>query len=166
MQASEGEQGALSATIRYLKTRKGMTMAGEIVLCLLAIICKAASEGCFIGFPIVEMVLATFMLIIFSWGLDKKFYEVHWLWSDFFRAMIASPLLLITSMVCFAHTYGNSTAIMAEIFALGAGVLFGYDALLGFSIVKGRKIANTDQTTSGQNGVGAQQNGVGEIIIA
>ena len=38
--------------------------------------------------------------------------------------------------------------------------------LLGFSIVKDRKIANTDQTTSGQNGVGAQQNGVGEIIIA
>ena len=37
--------------------------------------------------------------------------------------------------------------------------------LLGFSIVKDRKIANADQTTSGQNGVGAQQNGVGTIII-
>ena len=56
-------------------------------------------------------------------------------------------------------------SFFSQIFALGAGVLFGYDALLGFSILKDRKITSTDQTTSGQNGVGAQQNGVGTIII-
>ena len=46
-------------------------------------------------------------------------------------------------------------SFFSQILALGAGVLFGYDALLGFSILKDRKITSTDQTTSGQNGVGA-----------
>ncbi|KAL2103463.1 hypothetical protein ACEWY4_000331 [Coilia grayii] len=132
MDAPEMAQGK-----EYLMTQKGMAMTGEVVLCLLALICKAATSGCFILVPIVEMTLGLFMLIVFSMGLDKKFLEVHWLWSDFFRTLTACPVILITSIVCLIHW--DSAAVLFEIFAIFAGVLFGYDAWLVFTTLKDKR---------------------------
>ncbi|XP_063063676.1 proteolipid protein 2-like [Engraulis encrasicolus] len=129
----------------YLMTRKGMVMAGEIVICLIALICKVATTGCYIGVPICEMVLAIFYLVLFATGMDKNFGGVHWPWSDFLRSLTACPFVLITAMVCLIHSHGAS--VLAEILIIPAGVLFGYDAWLVFTTIRPR---NNSEQNGGQ----------------
>ncbi|XP_063079298.1 proteolipid protein 2-like [Engraulis encrasicolus] len=132
---------------RYLMTRKGMVMAGEIVICLIVLICKVATSGCYIGVPICEMVLAIFFLVLFATGMDRNFGGVHWLWSDFFRSLTACPVVLSSVIVCLMNVL--SAAVLAEILIIPAGFLFGFDAWIVFTTIKNRR-------NPGQNG--------GEII--
>ncbi|KAG5282098.1 hypothetical protein AALO_G00052190 [Alosa alosa] len=145
---------SVDVTINYLKTRKGMTMAGEIALCLFSIIGKTVpvNLGCYIIVPIAEMVLGIFMLIVFTMGLEKTSFEVHWLFCDLLRVVTGSVLLLITSIRCFIILIASSVMmlLMGEVFALCAGCLFGYDAFLVYSTIKNKNTSTTGQDPSDQ----------------
>ncbi|XP_031422044.1 proteolipid protein 2-like [Clupea harengus] len=146
-------EGRVDMSINYLKTRKGMTMAGEIVLCLFSIVGKTVpvNVGCYIIVPLAEIVLGIFMLIIFTRGLEKTSFEVHWLFCDLLRAVTGSVILLMTSANCFIHLIAKSAALITgEVFGLCAGCLFGYDVFLVYSMIKSKNMSTTDEVPPGQ----------------
>ncbi|KAL2103462.1 hypothetical protein ACEWY4_000330 [Coilia grayii] len=129
----------------YLSTRKGLTMAGEILLCLCSIIGKTVpiNVGCNLNVPIVHLVFSTAMLSVFTKGLDKTSFEVHWLFCDLIRVVTGSVMLLITSTQCFIVIAGAAPSVLAgEVFGLLAGGLFVYDAFLVFSMIKSKHVNN------------------------
>ncbi|KAF4070509.1 hypothetical protein AMELA_G00286250 [Ameiurus melas] len=132
----------------YVRTRKGTILAVEILLCLIIIICYAASSyGGYSAVAICEMVFAIVFFGIFMMGMDKQFLLVNWLWSDLFRAGIGALLFIITSLICVIGGAGDGARIAGGVFGLIAGILFGYDTYTIFEEVKstrGQSAVSTD----------------------
>ncbi|XP_077078844.1 proteolipid protein 2, partial [Siphateles boraxobius] len=97
-----------------------------IRLCLIVIICKAVSLGCYLWSPIIELVWAIIIFIVYGMDLEIQLFP----WTDFFRAITGSLILFITSLVCISWAWDISGE---AIFGLMAAAVLGYDA---FSIIK------------------------------
>ncbi|KAK1151380.1 proteolipid protein 2-like [Acipenser oxyrinchus oxyrinchus] len=123
----------------YLTTRKGMTMVAEILLCLVILICFAASHyGGYLVLAICELVFAVVFLVVFALRLDQQFKVVSWVWSDFLRALVGAVLFLITSLISVIG--GGDRARIA-----GGVILFSYDSYLGCLSIKSSKAAATGE---------------------
>lgn len=112
----------------YVKTPKGLILAGEIILSFIIIICYAASYyGGYSAVAICEMIFAMIFFGVFMMELDKQFQMISWIWSDFFRAAIGAGLYIITSLICVIGGAGDGARIAGGVFGLIAGLLFAYD---------------------------------------
>ncbi|XP_063063673.1 proteolipid protein 2-like [Engraulis encrasicolus] len=130
---------SMTTATNYLQTRKGMVMAGEMLLCMLSIIGKTVpvNVSCNIHVPIAQIVFGTLMLSGFAKGLDKTSFQAHWLFCDLIRVVNGSVMLLVTSGQCFVAIASTVPSLLAgEILGLCAGGLFAYDTFLVFSMIK------------------------------
>ncbi|XP_067268790.1 proteolipid protein 2 [Pseudorasbora parva] len=122
--AKEDSQPVLATETKFIQSPKGMILALEIGLCLIMIICKATSFGCYLWCPIIELVWAVIIFVIYSMKLQIQFFP----WTDFFRAITASLTLFITSILCICWAISLSFGEVAgSIFGLMAAGVFGYD---------------------------------------
>ncbi|XP_041860971.1 proteolipid protein 2b [Melanotaenia boesemani] len=132
----------------YAKTPKGFILAAEIILSLIVLICYAASYyGGYSAVAIVQMVFAIVFFVIYMMELDKQFRVVHWVWSDFFRAVIGAALYIITSLICVIGGAGDGARIAGGVFGLIAGLLFAYDTYTTYLQLKSSRqetAASTD----------------------
>ncbi|XP_077002586.1 proteolipid protein 2 isoform X2 [Tamandua tetradactyla] len=134
--------GCWAACTNFSRTRKGILLFAEIILCLVILICYSASysyQG-YSSLSVVEMILAAIFFIIYMCDLHTKIQFINWPWSDFFRSLIATILYLITSIVVLVHK-GNYSKITAGILGLIATALFGYDAFVTFPLRQQRHTA-------------------------
>ncbi|XP_028849998.1 proteolipid protein 2b [Denticeps clupeoides] len=124
----------------YVRTRKGTILSAEILLCFLNIICIAASSyGGYSTVPIIEMIFAIIILVVFMMELDKQFLVINWIWTDFFRAAVGAGLFLITSLIAVIRGSGDGALIAGGVFGLLAGVLFAYDTYTIFLQIKSNR---------------------------
>uniref|UniRef100_A0A6I8NCV1 Proteolipid protein 2 n=1 Tax=Ornithorhynchus anatinus TaxID=9258 RepID=A0A6I8NCV1_ORNAN len=89
-----------AACTGYTQTRKGLILIAEMILCVVILICYGASYT--VGYstlPIVELVMAVVLFIIFMCNFHHQLNFINWFWTDFFRAAIASLLFFITSLI-------------------------------------------------------------------
>ncbi|XP_033862887.3 proteolipid protein 2-like [Acipenser ruthenus] len=141
-----GESSGLEKFQSYVTTRKGMILAAEILLCLVILICYAASlYGGYVVVAICELVFAVVLLVVFALRLDQQFKVVSWVWSDFLRALIGALLFLITSLLSLIGG-GDGARIAGGVFGLLATVLFSYDSYLSLLSIKSSKAAATETT--------------------
>ncbi|KAL1020982.1 hypothetical protein UPYG_G00007230 [Umbra pygmaea] len=121
----------------YVKTRKGTILAAEILFSFIILICYAASfYGGYSAVAIVQMVFSGIFFVVFMMQLDKSILVVNWDWSDFIRAAIGAALYLITSLICVIGGTGDGARVAGGVFGLLAGILYAYDAYLGFMVIK------------------------------
>lgn len=126
--ATSSETSFVEKFKNYVTTRKGVILIAEMVLCLLVIICHAASiYVAYSTVAIVEMILSFLFFSIFMLELEKKFLSVSWIWSDFFRAITGAAVLTIVSLVNLIKWRGDGAWTAGGVFGLIAGVLFAYD---------------------------------------
>ncbi|XP_048065457.1 proteolipid protein 2 [Megalobrama amblycephala] len=114
---------------KFIWSPKGMILALEIALCFITIICKATSLRCYLWCPIVDLVWAIIIFIIYGMELQIRALP----WTDFFRAITGSLTLLITSILCISWAFPSSGEVAGSIFGLLAAAVFGYDT---FGIMK------------------------------
>ncbi|KAM4697065.1 proteolipid protein 2 [Rhinophrynus dorsalis] len=134
----------------FIRTRKGLVILVEIVLCIVILVCYGASNvRGYVTVPVVELVLCIVYLIIFAGQFDKQITFIHWGWSDFLRCVIAGVLFIIISLVTLIRG-GDGAAIAAGVFGLLVGILFGYDAYI--TLPKLRK-AHTAAATESPDGI-------------
>uniref|UniRef100_A0A8D2DI07 Proteolipid protein 2 n=1 Tax=Sciurus vulgaris TaxID=55149 RepID=A0A8D2DI07_SCIVU len=100
--------GCWAACTSYSRTRKGILLFAEIILCLVILICFSASTSWFSSLSVIEMILAAVYFVIYMCGLHTKASFINWPWSDFFRTLIASILYLITSIFVLVEGRSNS----------------------------------------------------------
>ncbi|XP_066566190.1 proteolipid protein 2b [Amia ocellicauda] len=136
----------------YIRTRKGALLAAEIGICLVVLICYAASSyGGYSAVAICEMIFAIIFFVIFMMEFDKQFAAISWPWSDFFRAIIGAGLFLITSLISVIGG-GDGARIAGGVFGLIAGILFAYDSYLGYLAIKASKQHHATATSDPESG--------------
>ncbi|XP_061591242.1 proteolipid protein 2-like [Cololabis saira] len=112
----------------YLKTRKGLILAAEIIISFIIFICYAASWfGGYIAGSISEMIFALVIFVVFMMQWDKEFLAVNWLWTDFLRAFIGAWVYMITSLIVISRRHMDHAGVAGGVFGLIAGFLFAYD---------------------------------------
>ncbi|KAM4665075.1 proteolipid protein 2 [Discoglossus pictus] len=134
----------------YLRTRKGLVLATEILLCVVILICYGASRvPGYLTVAVTELIFSILFFALFATKYDLVINFIHWGWSDFLRAAIGCILFLITSLIALIRG-GDGAAIAGAVFGLIAGIVFGYDAFL--TIPKLRK-SHAPAATESPDGV-------------
>ncbi|XP_020832145.1 proteolipid protein 2 isoform X1 [Phascolarctos cinereus] len=119
------------------------------VLCLLIIICYSASGVVgYLTLPVLEMVLAGFLFVIFMLNKHHQLQFINWPWSDFFRALIASVLFFIASLITIIKNV-DAQSMVGGVLGLVATILFAYDA---YSTFQGQRSHHTPAATESPDG--------------
>ncbi|KAI2599428.1 proteolipid protein 2 [Homo sapiens] len=113
--------GCWAACTNFSRTRKGILLFAEIILCLVILICFSASTPGYSSLSVIEMILAAIFFVVYMCDLHTKIPFINWPWSDFFRTLIAAILYLITSIVVLVER-GNHSKIVAGVKAMGAAL--------------------------------------------
>ncbi|KAM9577990.1 proteolipid protein 2 isoform 2-T2 [Trichechus inunguis] len=135
--------GCWIACTNFLRSRKGILLFAEIILCLVIMICFStgpSSEAYYSSLPVFEMIMAAVFFVIYMCDLHTKIPFINWPWSDFFRALIAAILFLIISIVVLASP-GKASKVIAGVLGLVSTCLFGYDAYITFPFRQQRHTA-------------------------
>lgn len=140
--------GCWLACTSFWRTRKGILLFAEIVLCLVILICFSASTSAYSSLSVIEMIFAAVLFVIYMCDLHAKISFINWPWTDFFRSLVAAILYLITSIVVLVDGSGN-TKIVAGVLGLLATILFGYDAYFTFPLRQQRHTAAPTDPTDG-----------------
>ncbi|XP_051632688.1 proteolipid protein 2-like [Manacus candei] len=135
-----GSQNCPGSCLAFSRTRKGLVLIAEIILCLLTLICFGASRSGYAGLAAVEMVFAA--LVLLAWGCRLP-PRLPWGWTDFTRCVIGAVLFLITSLIVIVDHRGGA-AIAGGVFGLLAGILLGYDAYITLPTRQGHSAAPTE----------------------
>ncbi|ERE64229.1 proteolipid protein 2 [Cricetulus griseus] len=106
--------GCWLACTGFLRTKKGLFLCAEIILCLVVLICFSASTSAYSSLSVIEMIFAAVLFVFYMCDLHSKISFINWPWTDFFRAFIAAILYLITSIVVLVDGKGS--------FKIAAGV--------------------------------------------
>ncbi|XP_038604114.1 proteolipid protein 2 [Tachyglossus aculeatus] len=139
-----------AACTGYTRTRKGMILIVEMILCVVILICYGASSTAgYSALAVCELVMAIVFFVIFMCNFHHQLNFINWAWTDFFRAAIAALLFLITSLIVMIRN-GHGMSIAAGVFGFLAAVLFAYDAYTVFpSLYKRHAAAPTESPDGG-----------------
>ncbi|XP_073496018.1 proteolipid protein 2 [Phyllobates terribilis] len=133
---AEQSPSCLSLVTAYARTRKGAILAAEIAICLIVLICYAASNTPgYLGVAITELIFSVIFFFLFAARYDQQIAFIHWGWTDFLRAAIGGGLFIILSLVCLIRG-GDGPGIAGSVFGLLAGILFAYDAFITFPTLR------------------------------
>lgn len=116
----------------YIRTKKGIVLATEIICCLIVLICYAASHSPgYLGIAITELIFSTIFFFLFAFHYDQQIGFIHWGWTDFIRAAVGGALFIILCIVCLIRG-GDGAGIAGSVIGLLTGILLAYDAFLTF----------------------------------
>ncbi|XP_064359980.1 proteolipid protein 2 [Dromaius novaehollandiae] len=139
-----GSPSCPGGCVAFARTHKGLVLLGEIVLCVLTLVCYGASRTPgYTGVAVCELVFAAAFFVVYVCGVHRRLALIHWGWSDFIRCLVGCLLFLITSLiVIIGHRDGSGIA--AGVFGLLAGILLGYDAYITLPARQGHAAAPTE----------------------
>ncbi|XP_051825097.1 proteolipid protein 2 [Antechinus flavipes] len=133
----------------FSRTRKGILLLVETVLCLVIVICYSASRVMgYLSVPVVEMVLAAVFFAIFMFNVHHQLQFINWPWTDFFRALIASVLFFITSLITIIKNV-DAQSTVGGVLGLVATILFAYDAYSTFHTQRSRHTPAATESPDG-----------------
>ncbi|XP_044124335.1 proteolipid protein 2 [Bufo gargarizans] len=133
---AEQSASCMSLVSAYIRTRKGIVLATEIGICIIVLICYAASNTPgYLGVAITELIFSVIFFFLFAARYDQQIPFIHWGWTDFLRAAIGGGLFIILSLVCLIRG-GDGPGIAGSVFGLLAGILFAYDAFITFPTLR------------------------------
>lgn len=146
--ASSPAANCVEKMLSYVRTRKGVTLASEIVLSFIILICYAASYyGGTSAVAICEMIFAIVFFVVFMMELDKQIQVVNWVWSDLLRAGTGAVVYIISSLISVIGGGGDGSRMAGGVLGLIASVLFAYDTYTIFLQIKSTRqhmAASTD----------------------
>ncbi|XP_068964328.1 proteolipid protein 2 [Petaurus breviceps papuanus] len=138
-----------AACTSFSRTRKGIFLLAEMVLCLLIVICYSASRVTgYLTVPVLELVLAGLFFAIFMLNIHHQIELINWPWSDFFRGLIASVLFFITALITVIK-YVDAQSMVGGVLGLVAAFLFAYDAYSTFQAQRSRHTPAATESPDG-----------------
>ncbi|XP_073456854.1 proteolipid protein 2-like [Aquarana catesbeiana] len=130
---SAEESASCTVTVRsYIRTKKGIVLATEIICCFIVLICYAASNTPgYLGIAISELIISTIFFFVFAFHYEQNIPFIHWGWTDFIRAAVAGGLFIILCIICLIRG-GDGAGIAGSVIGLLTGIVFAYDAFITF----------------------------------
>ncbi|KAE8583169.1 hypothetical protein XENTR_v10020450 [Xenopus tropicalis] len=80
----QGGESCMSLFRAYLRTRKGIILAAETVLCFVIVVCYGASNVAgYLAVAVIELVFCIIYFFVFAGKYDTQLTFIHWGWSVF-----------------------------------------------------------------------------------
>ncbi|KAG9341357.1 hypothetical protein JZ751_019463 [Albula glossodonta] len=117
----------------FIASQKGKLLTAEVVLSLITFICFAAStDGSYVTAPLIEFLLAFFLLFAYCTKLNERFKGYHWPLMDFLRCVSASVIYFIISIIAMSRSTQTASKAGA-VFGFIATVVFAFDFYVIFN---------------------------------
>ncbi|GCC38481.1 CKLF-like MARVEL transmembrane domain-containing protein 3 [Chiloscyllium punctatum] len=110
----------------FLKSRKGLLLAAEVVLSFIILICYLASPmAAFMAAPLIEFLLSICAYYVYVTQYIDNFPGFHGPLIDFLRCVTAAVIFFAISI--YAITKSSASAKTAGVFGFVATVVFAFD---------------------------------------
>ncbi|CAL8246974.1 unnamed protein product [Lota lota] len=120
-------------TKEFALSRKGMLLIAEVLLCFLAFVCFVASmAAAFVTAPLLEFLVALFLLFAYSTKFNQRFTSFHWPLMDFLRCVSASIIFFVISIISVSK-YSDGASKAAGVFGFIATIVFAFDFYIIFN---------------------------------
>ncbi|XP_029983523.1 CKLF-like MARVEL transmembrane domain-containing protein 3 [Sphaeramia orbicularis] len=134
---STGQQQSVFQSIlpskEFASSRKGMLLIAEVGLSFISFVCFAASTAAaFVTFPLLEFLVALFLLFAYSTKFNERFKGFLWPLMDFMRCVTASIIYFIISIIAISK-YVDGSSKAAGVFGFIATIVFALDFYLIFN---------------------------------
>lgn len=117
----------------FATSRKGMLLIAEVALSFISFVCFAASTAAaFVTVPVLEFLVALFLLFAYSTKFNERFKGFLWPLMDFMRCVTASIIFFIISIMAVSK-YADGSSKAAGIFGFIATIVFALDFYLIFN---------------------------------
>nr|XP_021514168.1 proteolipid protein 2 isoform X1 [Meriones unguiculatus] len=73
--------GCWLACTSFSRTRKGLLLFAEIILCLVILICFSASTSAYSSLSVIEMIFAAVLFVFYMCDLHSKISFINWPWT-------------------------------------------------------------------------------------
>ncbi|KAM3625323.1 uncharacterized protein V6R79_010229 [Siganus canaliculatus] len=111
----------------FATSRKGMLLIGEVALSFVSFVCFAASAAvAFVTVPLLEFLVALFLLFAYSTKFNERFKGFLWPLMDFMRCVTAAIIFFIVSIISVSK-YVDGSSKAAGIFGFIATIVFALD---------------------------------------
>lgn len=108
---------SITADHAFLRSKQGMLLAGQLVLCFIIFICFAASDASYLAAPLLELLVTLVFLFLYLTKFYERFTSLNWPCMDFLRCASAILIFVVVSIAAAAR--GGEGGIIA-------GALFGF----------------------------------------
>ncbi|NXX39065.1 CKLF3 protein, partial [Tricholaema leucomelas] len=103
------------------------------VLSFIIFLCYIASlAASFMTAPLLEFLLALFVLLAYTFKLNEKFKRLHWLLKDFLRCVTAAIIYFAISIAAVSK-YSDGASKAAGVFGFVATIVYAIDFYLIFN---------------------------------
>ncbi|KAJ8247304.1 hypothetical protein GJAV_G00244760 [Gymnothorax javanicus] len=111
----------------FVTSRKGQLLIAEVVLSFIDFVCFVASTAAaFVTAPLIEFLMALFLLFAYSTKINQRFKGFHWPLMDFLRCVSASIIFFIISIISVSK-YPDGASKAAGVFGFLATIVFALD---------------------------------------
>ncbi|XP_066569826.1 CKLF-like MARVEL transmembrane domain-containing protein 3 isoform X2 [Amia ocellicauda] len=135
-ESTAAPQAAIRALLpdkAFVTSRKGQLLIAEVALCFITFICfVASSAAAFVTAPLVEFLMAFFLLFAYSTKFNERFKGFHWPLMDFLRCVSASIIYFIISIIAVSR-YTDAASKAAGVFGFVATIVFALDFYVIFN---------------------------------
>ncbi|KAJ8339972.1 hypothetical protein SKAU_G00346050 [Synaphobranchus kaupii] len=117
----------------FVTSRKGQLLIAEVVVSFIAFVCfVASSAAAFVTAPLIEFLLALFLLFAYSTKINERFKGFQWPLMDFLRCVSASIIYFIISIISVSK-YPDGASKAGGVFGFIATIVFAFDFYLIFN---------------------------------
>lgn len=117
----------------FATSRKGMLLISEVALTFISFVCFVASgAAAFLTAPLIEFLIALFLLFAYSTKFNERFKGFQWPLMDFLRCVSASIIFFIISIIAVSK-YADGSSKAAGIFGFIATIVFALDFYVIFN---------------------------------
>ncbi|XP_064415585.1 CKLF-like MARVEL transmembrane domain-containing protein 5 [Latimeria chalumnae] len=134
----------------FLRTKKGMLLAAELILTLLIFICFAASTASYLAAPLLEFLITLAFLFLYMTKYYERFKGLNWPCTDFLRCVSAIIIFLVVS-ISAAVKGGEGGTTAGAVFGFFILGVFVYDAFVIYKSVAGQNFPNTQEVAGSQS---------------
>ncbi|NXY84536.1 CKLF3 protein, partial [Alcedo cyanopectus] len=129
----------------FLCSRKGQLLLAEAVLSFIIFICYIAYLAAFFMMaPLLEFLLALFLLFAYAAKLNEKFKGLYWPLMDFLRCVTAAVLYFAISIAAVSK-YNDGAPKAAGVFGFIATIVYAIDFYITFNdLVNSLKQGSSD----------------------
>ncbi|XP_028665462.1 CKLF-like MARVEL transmembrane domain-containing protein 3 [Erpetoichthys calabaricus] len=143
---------ALLPDREFVTSRKGLLLISEVAVSFITFICFVAStSAAFVTAPLIEFLMALFILFAYSTKLNKRFKGFLWPLMDFLRCVSASVIYFIISIIAVSK-YKDAASKAAGVFGFIATIVFALDFYIIFNDLANflKKGDTTDEPAEGE----------------
>ncbi|XP_036391756.1 CKLF-like MARVEL transmembrane domain-containing protein 3 [Megalops cyprinoides] len=117
----------------FATSRKGILLISEVALSFITFVCFVASvAAAFVTAPLIEFLLAAFMLIVYSNKFSQQLNGCQWPLMDFLRCLTASIIFFVISIISMSR-YGDGASKAGGVFGFIATLCFAFDCYITFN---------------------------------